>query len=59
MKLMKMSYNNKKGKQRLLTMLNKQVNNAFLQSIKENETVLKLGMDIFQHIHIQHIYRYK
>lgn len=38
-------------------MLNKQVNNVFLQRIKENETILQLSIDIFRHIHIQHINR--
>lgn len=38
-------------------MVNKQVNNALLQRIKENETILQLGIDIFQHIHIQHVNR--
>lgn len=35
MKLMKMSYNNKKKKQIILAMLNKQKNNAFLQMLKK------------------------
>lgn len=47
MKLMKMSYNNKKKKQIILAMLNKQKNNAFLHRLQKNQTTLLLGMDIF------------
>lgn len=38
MKLMKMSYNNKKKKQITLAMLNKQKSNAFLQRLKKTQT---------------------
>lgn len=60
MKLMKMSYSNKKKKQITLAMLNKQKNNAFLQRVKKNnQTTVQLGTDSIRHTHTQHMYRYK
>lgn len=51
MKLMKMSYNNKKKKQTTLAKLNKQKNNTFLESI------LQICVEIFStYTHPTHTY---